>query len=111
MRPYSAAMPAISRCHAFTASASLSSPFNPKFTILPSAVAYHVCLLSRNHGLFALAIGVDLADAYFEYCPLQKQGLKTLWIKASRRRGFVVTEQGVVVAPKAEPPETFHGRP
>jgi hypothetical protein len=23
----------------------------------------------------------------------------------------LVTEQGVVVVPKAEPPETFHGRP
>ena len=32
-------------------------------------------------------------------------------IENDRRRGFQVTEQGVVVVPKAEPPETFHGRP
>ena len=32
-------------------------------------------------------------------------------LEHDRRRGFGVTEQGVVVVPKAEPPETFHGRP
>jgi glucose-1-phosphate adenylyltransferase len=32
-------------------------------------------------------------------------------IENDRRRGFQVTEQGVVVVPKAEPPETFHGKP
>jgi len=42
---------------------------------------------------------------------LQNKGLKTLWIKALSAQRFQVTEQGVVVAPKAEPPETFHGRP
>ena len=28
-------------------------------------------------------------------------------LEFDRRRGFTVTEQGVVVVPKAEPPETF----
>ncbi|HEY8505393.1 MAG TPA: glucose-1-phosphate adenylyltransferase [Gemmataceae bacterium] len=31
-------------------------------------------------------------------------------LELERRRGFTVTESGIVVVPKAEPPETFHTR-
>ena len=60
---------AISRCHALTASPSLSSPFTPRLVCLPCTVAYHAPLPSLNHGLLCFAIGKTLADAYLNSAP------------------------------------------
>src|SRR5581483_9892176 len=60
---------AISRCHAWTASARFSSPRTPRATCLPPTLTYQPPLLARNHGLLGLAMCKAPADASAEWCP------------------------------------------